>query len=73
MRLKLKFSVRPKCAAQRGNWGGFSFEIETSKAPNADKRDPRGNWVGFSFEIETMLSSFTTILESQWQLGRLLV
>ncbi len=54
LRLKRTNTVLIKKSATRGNWGGFSFEIETlPMISSANPQGPGGNWGGFSFEIET--------------------
>ena len=39
-----------------GNWGGFSFEIETFFGSTIGAHSICGNWGGFSFEIETFVT-----------------
>ncbi len=52
MRLKdFAMTGRP-VPGTRGNWGGFSFEIESLSLQVAPPAPTRGNWGGFSFEIE---------------------
>ncbi len=54
MRLKPHELHRQHHRYHCGNWGGFSFEIETFlKSAKITPISWRGNWGGFSFEIET--------------------
>ncbi len=53
MRLKDALLRRLYRLEMRGNWGGFSFEIERKKQRPHSEDAWRGNWGGFSFEIES--------------------
>src|SRR5579884_2328601 len=54
LRLKRLYICDVQEMSRCGNWGGFSFEIETRALGTvAERLAERGNWGGFSFEIET--------------------